>query len=143
MSPDTSVFWTTWDIPLRIILSTIVLILPTASMALMFSSLTEESRYASFSWFATWLLGHGAWMAILVGEAIRQQSGPRNAAVYESEMVRTWSPLSIYNNLGDVQSWVFGFQSFSEVWPAFAVLTGITVVSFAVLFRRVAAPLRA
>lgn len=143
MSPSIDVFWTTWDIPLRISLSTIVLILPTTSLALMLSSLTEESRYASFAWFATWVLGHGAWLAILVGEAIRQGLQPRNAAVADSEMVKMWSPLSFYNNLGDVQSWIFGFQSFSEIMPAFFVLTGITVISFAILFRRVAAPLRA
>jgi len=143
MSPSADVFWTTWDVPLRILVSTVVLILPTASLALMLSSLTEESRYASFSWFAIWVLGHGAWMAIRVGEAIRQGIGPRSDAVAESEMVQTWSPLSIYNNLGDVQSWVFGFQPFSEIWPAFTVLAGTTVVAFLVLFRRVAAPLRA
>ena len=82
-------------------------------------------------------------MAILVGEAIRQGSTPRNMRVMESEMVKDWSPLSFYNNLGDVQSWVFGFQPFSEIMPAFFVLTGITVFSFLILFRRVAAPLRA
>lgn len=143
MSPSADVFWTTWDIPLRIIVSTVVLILPTASLALMLSSLTEESRYASFSWFATWVLGHGAWLAISIGEAIRQQTSPADVSVAESPMVKNWSPLSIYNNLGDVQAWIFGFREFSEIWPAFAVLTGITVFAFLVLYRRVAAPLRA
>ncbi|QEG23823.1 ABC transporter permease [Mariniblastus fucicola] len=143
MSPSADVFWTTWDIPLRIIVSTVVLIVPTASLALMLSSLTEESRYASFAWFATWILGHGAWMAITVGEAIRQHTRASAQSVAESSMVKTWSPLSIYNNLGDVQSWVFGFRKFSEIWPAFTVLTAITIVALLVLYRRVAAPLRA
>lgn len=143
MSPSTDVFWTTWDIPLRIIVSTIVLILPTASFALMLSSLTEESRYASFAWFATWILGHGAWVAVVVGEAIRMRIPTRDAFASNSSMVRDWAPLSFYNNLGDVQSWVFGFEPFLEIWPAFAVLTAITIISFLVLFRRVAAPLRA
>ena len=143
MSPSANVFWTTWDIPLRIIVSTVVLILPTASLALMLSSLTDESRYASFSWFATWVLGHGAWLAITIGEAVRLRTPPSDPVVGESSMVRDWSPLSIYNNLGDVQAWVFGFCEFSDIWPAFAVLVGITIVSLLVLFRRVDAPLRA
>lgn len=143
MSPSADVFWTTWDIPLRIIISTIVLILPTASLALMLSSLTEESRYASFAWFAVWILGHGAWLAITLGEAIRQEIDRGDVLVTESSMVTNWSPLSIYNNLGDVQSWIFGFCNFSDIWPAFTVLSVITIVSFLVLHRRVAAPLRA
>ncbi len=143
MSPSADVFWTTWDIPLRIIISTFVLIVPTASLALMLSSLTEESRYASFAWFATWILGHGAWFAVVVGEAIRMRTSPRDMAVADSEMVKTWSPLSIYNNLGDVQTWVFGFIPFGEIWPAALVLVGITVFSWLILLRRVAAPLRA
>ncbi len=143
MSPSMDVFWTTWDIPMRIVISSIALILPTASLALMLSSLTEESRYASFAWFATWILGHGAWMAISIGEAIRQNAAPNDPSVAESSMVTTWSPLSIYNNLGDVQAWIFGFRSFSDIWPAFIVLAAITLGSFLILHRRVAAPLRA
>ena len=143
MSPSADVFWTTWDIPLRIMVSTVVLILPTASLALMLSSLTEESRYASFSWFATWVLGHGAWLVISISEAIRMRTPPSDPQVAESSMVTGWSPLSIYNNLGDVQSWVFGFRTFSEIWPAFTVLAVITIFSLLILYRRVAAPLRA
>ena len=143
MSPSADVFWTTWDIPIRILLSTLVLIIPTASFALMLSSLTEESRYASFAWFAAWLLGHGAWGAVVVGEAIRMRMPIRDALTSQSNMVRTWSPISIYNNLGDVQSWIFGFLPFEEIWPAFTVLVAITVISMLILSRRVSAPLRA
>jgi len=143
MSPSADVFWTTWDIPLRIIVSTVVLIMPTASLALMLSSLTEESRFATFAWFATWVLGHGAWLAITIGEAVRYRVEPTDPLIAESAMVKTWSPLSIYNNLGDVQAWVFGFREFTEIWPAFAILSAITIVSLLVLYRRVDAPLRA
>lgn len=142
MSPSMSVVWSTWDVPLRILASTLVLVLPTASLALMLSSMTEESRFASFSWFAVWVLGHGAWLAILLSEGIRRGLPPSDPLVAESWAVQTWSLLSVYNNMGEVQTWVFGFKSFAEVWPAFAVLLAITVISFLVLFRRVAAPLR-
>ena len=143
MSPATDVFWTTWDIPVRIALCSISLILPTASLALMLSSLTEESRFASFAWFAIWVLGHGAWTAVSVGEAIRQGVPPTDPMVADSSMVKNWSSISIYNNLGDVQSWIFGFRSFSEVWPAVTILSAITLIAILVLYRRVAAPLRA
>jgi len=82
-------------------------------------------------------------MTISIGEAIRQNVPPTDPLVAESSIVRNWSLLSIYNTLGDVQSWIFGFRSFSDVWPAFTLLAVITVVSFLVLHRRVAAPLRA
>jgi hypothetical protein len=36
-------------------------IIPTVSVALMFSSLTSESRFAAFAWFAFWGLGFIAW----------------------------------------------------------------------------------
>ena len=82
-------------------------------------------------------------MAILFSEGIRQNLPPSSPEVLESWSVKTWSLLSLYNNMGDVQTWIFGFKSFSEIWPAFAVLASITVVAFLVLYRRVNAPLRA
>ena len=57
MSPDLSVIGDTWDIPLRIAAATVVLVVPTSALALCYSSFTSESRYASFSWFATWVMG--------------------------------------------------------------------------------------
>jgi hypothetical protein len=44
----------TWDLPLKVIASSLVLMVPTALLALAYSSLTAESRIASFAWFATW-----------------------------------------------------------------------------------------
>ncbi|MFM8283409.1 MAG: hypothetical protein ACKOCW_07590 [Planctomycetaceae bacterium] len=63
VSPDLSVVLTTWDLPLRIVAATVALALPTVLMALAYSSLTVESRIASFAWFATWAacwIAHGA-----------------------------------------------------------------------------------
>jgi len=54
VSPSISVALTTWDLPLRIIVASLALALPTVLMALAFSSLTAESRIATFAWFATW-----------------------------------------------------------------------------------------
>ncbi|MFT5302624.1 MAG: ABC-2 type transport system permease protein [Mariniblastus sp.] len=142
MSPEFSVFWSTWDIPIRIILATFALVIPTSSVVLMLSSLTQESRFASFSWFALWALGHGAWMAIVVATAIQMSKPPFHPEVLNSNMVQGWSALSLYNCLGIVQSWIFGFQTFSESWRGIASLTAITTFSLGMLYRRVSAPIQ-
>ena len=223
LSPDFSVVAATWDIPFRVLLATVALVLPTASIALMLSSLTQESRFATFAWFAIWILGTGAWFAILLtnslagsvavpdiegksvtratrtlfrnglnptgrrsmrnmGELIQDEgrvistspspgtplqmgdkvsitvesstgdieqmdfrARPRNPfsrSNLESPTVQRWSLISLYNNLVKVQSWIFGFESFKNVWPSLAVLFGVTLFSFTILYRRVSAPIR-
>jgi ABC-2 type transport system permease protein len=142
MSPDFSVIWSTWDIPIRIVGATTALVIPTASLALMLSSLTYESRFASFAWFAIWALGHGAWMAIWLATAIQMQSAPVEPEVFSSPNVQYWSMLSLYNNLGEVQSWIFGFKDFSQVSRGIVALGFITVFSLVILYRRVSAPIR-
>ncbi len=59
LSPDWAAFTSTWDLPLRILGASIVLVVPTTALALAFSSMTQESRYASFGWIATWVFGSG------------------------------------------------------------------------------------
>ena len=61
LSSDLSVLADTWDLPFRIVLASLIFIIPAASVALMFSSLTSESRFAAFAWFAFWGLGFIAW----------------------------------------------------------------------------------
>lgn len=60
VSPSLWVAVDTWDLPLRIVVASLVLALPTVLLALAFSSLTAESRIASFAWFATWV---ACWVA--------------------------------------------------------------------------------
>ena len=144
MSPDLSVFWSTWDVPLRILAGSAFLILPTVALALMFSSMTQETRFASFGWFAFFTLGHGAWMAIVFSTAMRKgvwksQDLP---AVMEEPEVKRWGLLSLYNNIGDVQSWVFGFSSWQEIMPSMMVLLAITVGSLLIMYRQISSPLR-
>lgn len=61
LSSDLSVLADTWDLPFRIVFASLIFIIPTVSVALMFSSLTSESRFAAFAWFAFWGLGFIAW----------------------------------------------------------------------------------
>lgn len=60
VSPSAWVAVTTWDLPLRIATASVVVTLPTVLMALAYSSMTAESRIASFAWFATWV---ACWVA--------------------------------------------------------------------------------
>lgn len=72
LSSDLNVLADTWDLPLRILLASTIFIIPAVSVALMFSSLTSESRFAAFAWFAFWGLGFIAWnvtYSVMSGEA--------------------------------------------------------------------------
>jgi ABC-type transport system involved in multi-copper enzyme maturation permease subunit len=74
LSSDLGVLADTWDLPFRIVLASVVFIIPTVSVALMFSSLTSETRFAAFAWFAFWGLGFIAWnvtYGVMSGDARR------------------------------------------------------------------------
>ena len=140
-SPSFSVILSTWDIPIRILLATVVVVGPTCLIALMLSSLTQESRFASFAWFAVWVLGHGAYLAALASTAAQQQETDFGA-LQNSLAVKNWSVLSLYNCLGDAQLYLFGFASFAESWRGILVLSVISIVALIILHRRVSAPTR-
>ena len=139
LSPDISVLNNTWDIPLRIFAASITVIAPTCAIALMLSSVTQESRFATFAWFAIWALGHAAWFAIRITQAIRTQLD--FVEVLEDPIVKQWSVVSLYNNMTNLQSWIFGFQSFDSVWPSLVVLVALTIGSLIILYRGVSAPM--
>lgn len=135
LSTSTGILAVTWDLPLRVLVASIVLALPTTSLALMFSSVTTESRYAGFAWFAIWILGQVTYNTIMLF-----------AVSSAGQMVNPgWRILfSMYHTLGIVQAWVFGLSSNdAPVVPAMVFLVSITVVSLAILYRRVSSPMRA
>jgi hypothetical protein len=123
LSPSLAVLADTWELPFRILAASAILVVPTTALALCFSSLTSESRYASFGWFAVWVLG---W----VSYAVLQRTGS------------LWTLVSLFHTLGNVQSWVFGVTRLTDIAPSLAVLGGVTVFSLALLFRRISAPMR-
>ena len=140
LSPSINVTFATWDLPFRIIAASICLILPTVSIALMLSSVTQESRFATFAWFTVWALGHAAWSAIVIARAIQLNQPPFSDDLMNDLVVQRWSVMSLYNNLSSVQSWIFGFESFAQVWPSILVLVLVTFASFVLLYRGVSAP---
>ena len=141
LSPDFSVTFATWDIPFRIVAASVTLILPTVSIALMLSSVTQESRFATFAWFTIWALGYASWFAIRIARAIQLRESPFEDIVLNDGIVKAWSNVSLYNNLTSVQAWIFGFESFADIWPAFAVLFLLTIASLVLLYRGVSAPI--
>jgi len=137
LSPSVEVVLTTWDLPIRILIGSAWMIVPTTLVALAFSSLTLESRYAGFAWFAIWIIGHVTYstlVAIPAYEAARQQE----------EFLPGWRLLtSPYQVIGTVQSYIFGFtRELDVVVPAFLLLVAVSLASLAILFRRVSAPMR-
>lgn len=135
LSPDLSVVTLTWDVPFRVLLATLVLVLPTAALAIALSSLTHESRFASFAWFAVWLLGHGAWLAVLFSRAVTAGQSP--VEITREGGMAGWSPMSLYIALGEAQKWVFGFVKASEIWPSLLMLSLLTIGSLWLFWRRV------
>jgi ABC-type transport system involved in multi-copper enzyme maturation permease subunit len=143
LSPNLGVFAATWDLPLRIIAASIVLMVPTSVLALCVSSLTQESRYAGFAWFALWILGWFTYGAVTSVEALNaQQYAFRHPGEFPVMAESAWTHLSLYHTLGRVQRWVFGFADFSDVAVPAVILAAVTVISLAVLYRRISAPMR-
>jgi hypothetical protein len=140
LSPSLGVFAATWDIPLRILAASVVLMLPTSVLALCLSSLTQESRYAGFGWFAIWILGWFTFVAATSAEAANSQFRSDRLAALDSS---PWTHVSLYHTLGRVQRWAFGFAEWNEVLISMAILIGITLLALAVLVWRISAPMRA
>lgn len=136
LSPSLDVFWSTWDLPLRILLGSVCWILPTTLVALAFSALTLESRYAAFAWFAMWVIGHVTYSALI---ALPSFEAIRESQVFEPGWRVLTSP---YQVLGIVQAYAFGFDESPMLQPACWLLVAASLVSFCILFRRVAAPLQ-
>ena len=128
LSPDISVLYATWDLPLRVILASLMIVIPCTALSLMLSSLTTESRYASFAWFAVWIFGH------LTYVVIRSVASPGDSSIVQS--------LSLYETFNDLSSWILDPKlGVTHVETRFMLLAVLTAVCSAVLYRRVSAPM--
>ncbi|MEI6241163.1 MAG: hypothetical protein WCR51_12300 [Planctomycetia bacterium] len=163
VSPSIVVAAETWDLPLRAVAASVVLAVPTVLLALAYSSLTAESRIASFAWFATWAacwIAHSALTtadlvaatndtgAVMADDVEPPAPPPRRghwlarAAGLDGALDR-WAWMSPYHAVGVVQAWIFGIENRPRaVVPPAAALATIAIVSSAVLAWRVAAPAR-
>lgn len=162
MSPSLWVAAETWDLPVRAVAASVALAIPTVLLALAFSSLTTESRIATFAWFATWAACWIAHAALTTADLValtnepaaavsagQGQMPPRRgpwivrAAGLDGTLDR-WSWISPYHAIGVVQAWAFGIEDRPQaIVPPLAALVTVSVVATALLAWRVAAPARA
>lgn len=138
LSPSLDVLLTTWDIPVRILLAAMFFIVPTSLVALAFSSMTTESRYAGFAWFAIWIVGHVTYSALVTMAAMDYNQS-------QSKFDPGWRVLtSPYQVMLRVQSSIYGFEGENQMLlPCLLLLVAVCVASLVVLFRKVNAPMRA
>jgi len=141
-SSEVDAFSNTWDLPFRVLVATIVLCLPTISVALACSAMTIESRYAIFGWFAMWAVGWVSFFALSIGDFSRTMRDTRGTD--EQEMAAAfgyqskWELVSPYHVLGRVQQWVFGLLPDSAiVLPHLFVLIVVTVGSLLFIYYRI------
>jgi ABC-type transport system involved in multi-copper enzyme maturation permease subunit len=149
LSPSMSVLLVTWDLPLRIIVASVVLCVPTTLFALTLSSLTRESIFASFVWFAVWIMGSIAYGIMTFVEGVVRmnnnvdQSLNFEASRFRSRLDGNWSWLSPLQTLENLQSWVFGMdQETGSIGLAFALVSVVCVICLLILRRRIVAPIR-
>ncbi|MCU0711922.1 MAG: ABC transporter permease [Pirellula sp.] len=145
LSTDPGAIWVTWDIPFRIIAASVVLILPTTAIALALSSLTQESRYAGFSWFAVWILGQVTYSAMWAAtEMIRTQAQGYRAGEFISTKYSPVIMFSPYESLGYIQKQVFSLlpagESRLEPW---ILMIAVTIIGYSIAYWRVARTLKA
>jgi hypothetical protein len=132
LSPELSVLAYTWDLPFRILIASAVLLIPTTTIALAFSSATTKTWIAGFAWFAVWIFGFMAYIVLLT--TAQHQARP---------LGEQWVLISLYHTLGKVQAWVFGVEgTLASVLPSAGLLAALTVLSLMVLYRRVSSPMR-
>ena len=145
LSTDAGAIWMTWDIPFRIVVASIVLVLPTTAIALALSSMTQESRYAGFAWFAVWILGQVTYSALwITTEMVQAQSrGYRPGEIISTK----YSPIimfSPYESLGYIQKQVFSLLPAGESRLApWILMIAVTIVGYLIAYWRVARTLKA
>lgn len=141
LSPGLVVVEHTWDLPLRVLLATCVLAIPTSSLAICYSSLTTESRFAGYAWFATWILG---WVTYAIMTSSALVSGPRPRERWESgEIFSAWQFVSPYHTLGKLQAGVFGLvPDWTELVLPAICCAAVSVLSFVVSHRVISGTLR-
>lgn len=150
LSPQLDVVWLTWDIVPRILAASLVLLLPTAAVALACSAMTIESRYAAFAWFALWIVGWVSYSILSFGERMQDprlrlpRPRRRGGLIEVIDFQSRWEMLSPYHLLGRVQQWVFGmYPEEQSIWPHLALLATVTVVALWFVHRKLRSRLHA
>lgn len=130
LSPDISVVAYTWDLPIRCVVMFVAVATPAILLALMLSSLTVETRFATFGWFAIWIFGLVAFIVM------------RNTSQDVSGIVLRLGVLFLL--FGDVAVNVLGFSGIDSHFDTQAIfVVGLSAICATVIFRKVSAPMKA
>ncbi len=137
LSTDSWAIAQTWDLPLRILAATLVLMIPTTAVALAMSSLTQESRYAGFAWFAFWVIGAVSYQVLWLASQVRRGMDPESMEILGE--YNPWMLFSPYETLGYLQMQIFGLTRTDDwVWGPWILVVGTSVVGYALAYWRVA-----
>lgn len=130
LSPDISVVAYTWDLPIRCVVMFIAVATPAILLALMLSSLTVETRFATFGWFAIWIFGLVAFLVM------------RNTNQDVSGIALRLGVLFLL--FGDVSVNVLGFSGVGGNFDTQAIfVVALSAICATVIFRQVSAPMKA
>ena len=145
LSPGSTAFFHTWDIPLRVFVATLVLMIPTTAIALAFSSVTQESRFAGFAWFALWVLGSVIYRVLWLASEAEVQMGPGRARMRMDKMQEwsRWKLFSPYETLGYMQQQIFGLLPSDQWdWSPWLLAVVVSVLGYGVAYWRVSRVLK-
>jgi ABC-2 type transport system permease protein len=144
LSPNFTPLYATWDLPLRIFVVGLIHSVPASLLALMLSSITTESRYAMFGWYAVWTLGFVTWRILSVAylsqtEGQGRGRGPQfdPLAPLALEDGGGWVFVSLYDTISIVQSLVMGVGDFNlQTQLACLLLAFMSLGCFAIIWRQ-------
>jgi len=150
LSTDSTAIAQTWDIPFRILLASLVLMVPTTAVALAFSSMTQESRYAGFAWFSMWVVGSVTYFTLWSAAQLREQfqnqfknqgRGARIEAMAQWNSFKLFSP---YETLGYLQQQIFGLAAKDPwTWAPWIAVAIASVAGYGFAYWKVSRVLKA
>lgn len=147
-SPSIATFYGTAPVLWRSCAVTLVVAIPTTAIALCFSSLTSEGRYAAFGWVAFWLLGELVYQILSQTVDFRNSEWIALLSLRETTATLTQSIFNVGGQLQALGDWSRLRETFRSINPnasatlPLVYLGSITVLCSAVLVRRVSAPMR-
>jgi hypothetical protein len=150
LSNDSTAIAQTWDIPFRILIASLVLMIPTTAVALAYSSMTQESRYAGFAWFATWVVGavsfYSLWAVTQIDGMRPGRGGPGGPNIDAINAMNAWSSYKLfspYETLGYLQQQIFGLAAKDQwTWTPWIFAGIASIIGYGFAYWRVSRVLK-
>jgi hypothetical protein len=123
---------------------------PTTAVALAFSSMTQESRYAGFAWFSMWVVGSVTYFTLWTATQLREQL--QNQSQYQGrgariEAMAPWNSFKLfspYETLGYLQQQIFGLAVKDPwTWAPWIAVAIVSVAGYGFAYWKVSRVLKA